>query len=81
MGDVQFAAWVRGLTPLVSVSEVNVAAAQIAVTALGREVLAGRRDWPSVRALDAWLGGVHIQGDRPRWRWDATRRQLVESTG
>jgi hypothetical protein len=81
MGDVQFAACVRGLTPLVSVSGVDVTAAEIAMTALGREVLAGRRDWPSVRALDVWLGGVHLEGDRPRWRWDVTRRQLVDSTG
>jgi hypothetical protein len=81
MGDVQFAACVRGLMPLVSVPGVDVTAAEIAVTALGREVLAGRRDWPSVRALDVWLGGVHLEGDRPRWRWDRARRQLVESTG
>jgi hypothetical protein len=81
MGDVQFAACVRGLTPLVSVSGVDVTAAEVAMTALGREVLAGRRDWPSVRALDVWLGGVHLEGDRPRWRWDVTRRQLVDSTG
>jgi hypothetical protein len=81
MGDVQFAACVRGLVPLVSMSGVDVTAAEIAVTALGRQVLAGRRDWPSVRALDVWLGGVHLEGDRPRWRWDGARRQLVESTG
>ena len=81
MGDVQFAAWVRRLVPLVSMSGSDVTAAEIAVTALGREVLAGHRDWPSVRALDVWLGGVHLEGDRPRWRWDGARRQLVESTG
>ena len=80
MGDVQFAACVRGLTPLVSISRADVTAAEVAVTALGREVLAGRRDWLSVRAIDAWLGGVHLQGDRPRWRWDGARRRLVEST-
>jgi hypothetical protein len=81
MGDVQFAACVRGLVPLVSVSGGNVTGAEIAVTAFGREVLVGHRDWPSVRALDVWLGGVHLEGDRPRWRWDGARRRLVESTG
>ena len=78
MGDVQLAAYVRGLTPLVSISNADVTAAEIAVTALGREVLAGRRDWLSVRAIDVWLGGVHLEGHRPRWRWDGARRQLVE---
>ena len=81
MGDVQFAAWMRRLVPLVSMSGSDVTAAEIAVTALGREVLASHRDWPSVRALDVWLGGVHLEGDRPRWRWDGARRQLVEPTG
>jgi len=79
MGDVQLAAYVRGLTPLVSISNADVTAAEIAVTALGREVLAGRRDWRSVRAIDVWLGGVHLEGHRPRWRWDGARRRLVES--
>ena len=49
MGDVQFAACVRGLVPLVSMSGSDVTAAEIAVTALGQEVLAGHRDWPSIR--------------------------------
>jgi hypothetical protein len=80
MGDVQFAACVRGLAPLVSISGADVTAAEVAVAVLGREVLAGRRDWLSVRAIDAWLGGVHLEGDRPRWRWDGARRRLVEST-
>jgi hypothetical protein len=81
MGDVQFVACLRGLVPLVSMSGDDVTSAAIALTALGREVLAGHRDWPSVRALDVWLGGVHLEGDRPRWRWDGARRQPVESTG
>jgi hypothetical protein len=79
MGDVQFAAYVRGLAPLVSISNADVTAGEVGVTALGREVLAGRRDWLSVRAIDVWLGGVHLEGVRPRWRWDGARRRLVES--
>src|SRR5262249_35179974 len=81
MGDVQFAACVRGLMPLVSVSSRDVMAADVAITAMGREVLSGARDWPSLRRLDAWLGGVHLDGERPRWRWDGAHRRLVESTG
>jgi hypothetical protein len=81
MGDVQFAACVRGLAPLVSLSGADVTSAEVAVTALGREVRSGRRDWPSVRPLDLWLGGVRLQGDRPRWRWDGAHRRLVESEG
>jgi hypothetical protein len=79
MGDLQLAAYVRGLAPLVSIPSADVRSADIAITALGREVLAGRRDWPSVREIDVWLGGVHVQGHSPRWRWDGARRRLVES--
>jgi len=81
MGDVQLAGCVRGLLSLVTVSGRNVTTAEIAITAMGRKVLGGRRDWPSVRGLDVWLGGVHLEGDRPRWRWDGAHRRLLESTG
>ena len=79
MGDVQLAACVRGLTPLVAISGTEVTAADVGITPLGREVLAGRRDWPSVRAIDVWLGGVHLEGARPRWRWDGALGRLVDS--
>src|SRR5262245_966312 len=55
MGDVQLAACVRGLMPLVTVSGSDVTAAEVAITATGREVLGGRRDWPGVSGLDVWL--------------------------
>ena len=78
MGDVQLVACLRGLAPLVSTSGADLTAAEVILTALGREVLAGRRDWLSVRAIDTWLGGVHLEGDHPRWRWDGAHRRLVE---
>lgn len=73
MGDVQFAACVRDLGPLVSA----VAGAELEITALGRGVVAGDQDRLAIQPLDTWLGGVHLRGDRPRWRWDAARGRLV----
>jgi hypothetical protein len=81
MGDVQIAAYVRGLAPLVAVSASDVMTADVSGTPLGRDVLAGRRDWPSVKPIDVWLGGVHLEGSRPSWRWDGARRRLVQSPG
>ena len=78
MGDLQLAAYVRALAPLVNLSSADVMTAEIALAPVAREVTAGRRDWPGVRGLDVWLGGVHLHGDRPRWRWDGARRRLVE---
>ncbi len=51
---------------------------EFALNDRGRQLLAGDGDWWDVRAgADAWIGGVHLEGRRPRWRWDATRRTVV----
>ena len=50
---------------------------RIAITDAGRDVLAGRRDWIAMNGIDRWLGGVHLDGDRAQWRWDAGRHSLV----
>jgi MerR, DNA binding len=44
--------------------------AQVTLTDLGREVLAGATDRLAVAPIDRWLGGTHLLGD-PDWRWDA----------
>jgi len=51
---------------------------EFAMNDQGRRLLAGDDDWPRVRdGLDVWIGGVHLEGRDPRWRWDATRRTLA----
>ena len=50
---------------------------RITITDAGRDVLAGRRDWIAMNGIDRWLGGVHLDGDRAQWRWDASRHALV----
>lgn len=43
----------------------------VAITAAGLGVLAGNEDWIAIRGgIDLWLGGVHLQGPQPAWRWD-----------
>ena len=74
MGDVQFAACLRRLTPLVRVADDH-----HEITARGRVVLAGEEDWLGVQPIDTWLGGVHLRRDRPLWRWDAARGCLVSA--
>lgn len=46
------------------------------LTRSGAEVLAGKRDWLSRAPIDRWLGGVHLVGRRPAYRWDATRGKV-----
>lgn len=50
---------------------------ELKLTALGREVLAGKRDWQSLNAASRWLGGVEIQPGSSGWRWDPAARALV----
>ena len=43
--------------------------ARVALTDEGQQVLAGALDHAAVNGLDRWVGGVHLQGTSPRWRW------------
>jgi hypothetical protein len=49
-----------------------------AISDRGRRLLAGADDWAAPpRTLDVWIGGVHVSGPSPLWRWDADRGTLV----
>jgi hypothetical protein len=39
-------------------------------TAAGRRVLLGEADHVALNGIDRWIGGVHLQGEVARWRWD-----------
>ncbi|HJP60897.1 MAG TPA: DUF1835 domain-containing protein [Gemmatimonadaceae bacterium] len=49
---------------------------EMALTALGRDVLAGKKDWQSINTQSRWLGGVEIKPPS-RWRWDPNSRHIV----
>jgi hypothetical protein len=53
-------------------------AVTVAVTARGREALAGAIDRIHECGIDEWRGGVHLTGKGPVWRWDGAQRKLVE---
>ena len=50
---------------------------ELALTPLGREVLAGRQDWQRINKKTRWLGGVEIRPGESGWRWDPSSRELV----
>jgi hypothetical protein len=50
---------------------------RLELTDAAREVLGGRLDRVRANGIDRWLGGVHLQGDEARWRWDGERQRLV----
>jgi len=50
----------------------------IALTDTGRAVLGGHVDRVEQCGIDRWLGGVHLVGSHPIWRWDHAQRRLFE---
>ncbi|WP_223068658.1 hypothetical protein [Paenibacillus caui] len=49
----------------------------VTLTDLGQKVLAGEQDWLSVKGIDEWFGGLHLQGQTVAWRWDASRGAMI----
>ena len=65
-------------TPLIAVDVTSEAPDRlpqgtIALTDTGRAVLAARVDRVERCGIDRWLGGVHLKGSDPIWRWDGGR--------
>lgn len=49
----------------------------VALTEVGRAVLAGHADRIATCGIDRWLGGVHLQGRSGVWRWDDASQRPV----
>ena len=49
------------------------------LTGSGRKVLAGDEDRLRLCGLDRWLGGVHLNGHGPAWRWSENRGGLIHA--
>ena len=50
---------------------------RVSLTDAGAEVLAGRDDHVRQSGIDRWIGGVHLTGHAPRWRYDERLESLV----
>jgi hypothetical protein len=49
----------------------------VALTDIGRSVLAGQQDRVATCGIDRWLGGVHLQSGGQLWRWDDTQQGVT----
>jgi hypothetical protein len=54
---------------------------ELALTDAGRAVLAGEADRCALVPLDRWVGGIHLTGPAPAWRWDRATGRAVSATG
>jgi hypothetical protein len=51
---------------------------EFTITDAGRQLLDGKADWIKLQGgIDRWLGGVHLTGEQPKWRWDNEKKTLV----
>jgi len=53
---------------------------ELTLTPLGRDVLAGKKDWQLINKKVRWLGGVEIAPGIGGWRWDPAERRLVSAS-
>ena len=52
---------------------------ELKVTLLGRDVLAGKKNWQDINTESRWLGGVKIEPGAKGWRWDPEERVLLKT--
>lgn len=86
MGDTGFLIHIRGLVespnPLVIVVRRHAPSGSlaledtVALTEDGERVLEGTADRVRLCGIDRWLGGVHLSGRGPMWRWDEAARTI-----
>ncbi len=50
---------------------------RLRLTTAGAGVLAGEADYATLNGIDRWIGGVHLQGRQPRWRWEDASEIIV----
>jgi uncharacterized protein DUF1835 len=54
---------------------------ELELTANGRAVLSGEADRAALVPLDRWVGGMHVTGPAPSWRWDRATVRAVSASG
>ena len=52
---------------------------RLRLTDTGALVLAGAADHVTLNGIDRWIGGVHLHGPNPGWRWDDGTETLVRA--
>jgi uncharacterized protein DUF1835 len=54
---------------------------EITLTDTGRAVLRGEADRCALLPVDRWVGGIHLTGPEPAWRWDRATGRSVSASG
>jgi hypothetical protein len=85
LGDISFRSVLRAMaggdSPLVRIHDqapvtAGLSEEPVELASAGVRVLDGREDAVGLRGIDRWIGGVHLRGHGPVWRWDPDARQV-----
>ncbi len=77
-GDASVYLRLDGLAGGANPALVEVQKNDYAVTDAGQKLLEGKADWINLcGGINRWLGGVHLNGQQPQWRWDEASQTLV----
>jgi RNA polymerase sigma factor (sigma-70 family) len=91
MGDLSFFGMLKEMAsvphPLIEIESVGQVATEvdlsstarslIRITQTGIRVIEKQLDHVRLNGIDRWIGGVHLTGPAPTWRWDDHHKQLV----
>jgi hypothetical protein len=82
MGDLAFLFHMKALTrgPRPLLTQFESLDDDVNLTDDGRRVLARHADRVALCGIDRWLGGVHLTGHGPVWRWDNAKAVLHEGS-
>jgi RNA polymerase sigma factor (sigma-70 family) len=61
-------------------SSIDLQDRKVAMTELGKSVMDGNEDWVGKKGIEEWYGGVHLQGNFPRWRWDSILQTILDTS-
>jgi len=77
-GDASVYLRLDALTSAPNPALVEVQKNEYAVTDAGQKLLDAKADWIKLSGgIDRWLGGVHLNGQQPQWRWDDNSNKVV----
>ena len=77
LGDLSFFQAMRGLADA-AVPLLTLDGNRVQPTLEGILALAGDADHAALNGLDRWVGGTHLTGKTPRWRWNPERGVIVQ---
>jgi hypothetical protein len=64
--------------PLIQIADMSQPSlGEVTITEAGRNVIECRADHIELNAIDRWLGGVHLVGDKAAWRWDRVSARIA----